>query len=158
MTAATAALATAALRRIGFFCPLGISSGSLRSGLISQPADSNRTIRLIRQPHADQELPVFGAIGQIHISMARLGKPACSLHLRATMGAEVFHPIHRCQGFLLVGIIIEHLAADAAGKLRAVETVDMPFSGPAWRRSMRCGRHRPGHRVPDGLPQCQRSP
>ena len=95
---------------------------------IGQTADPNLAIGLFGKPHTDQELAMLGAGGQIHIPMTRLCKPAGTQHFAAAGGALVLLPCHSGQCCALIREVIEHFAADTAGKFCAVEAVLVAFS------------------------------
>ena len=67
--------------------------------------------------------------GQIHVPSARLGEPTGGQHSRFADGADILLAGHGGQGGALVGVIIKHLPADAAGQLRAVEAVVVAAQG-----------------------------
>ena len=120
-TATTAA--QPAVLRLGFFHPVTICLRCLRSGFISQAADPNFAIRLLRHPHTNQKLSVLRTGGKIHITPTWLGKPPGTEHSCAANRAQILRSGHCRKGCPLIAIVIEHLAADTAGKLRAMEAI-----------------------------------
>ena len=84
--------------RLSLLCPTGIGGGGLRSGLIGEPTDTNGAVGLVGQAHANQEFATLLAGCQVHIAVARLGKPTGAHHLLAAGGTLVFAAGHRAQG------------------------------------------------------------
>ena len=64
---------------------------------------------------------------QVHIPVSGLGKPPGAKHSPAADGTLILLPGHGGQRFPLIGIVVEHLPGNAAGKFRAVEAVFMAF-------------------------------
>ncbi len=151
--------------RVGFFRTAGVGFRRFGGSLIGQPADTGQAVGLLGKPHPNEEFSMLRAGSQVHIPVSGLGKPPGAKHSPAADGTLVLLPGHGGQRFPLVGIVVEHLPGDAAGKLRAVEAVFVAFqrrvilpralsSSPAWRRSAPCDRRRPARRGRDGSPRC----
>ena len=64
---------------------------------------------------------------QVHIPVSGLGKPPGAKHSPAADGTLILLPGHGGQRFPLIGIVVEHLSGNAAGKFRAVEAVFVAF-------------------------------
>ena len=64
---------------------------------------------------------------QVHIPVSGLGKPPGTQHPPAADGTLILLPGHGGQRFPLIGIVVEHLPGNAAGKLCTVEAVFVAF-------------------------------
>ena len=122
-----AAAGTGRFFRVGFFRAAGVGFRRFGGSLIGQPADPGQAVRLLGKPHPNEEFSMLRAGSQVHIPVSGLGKPPGTQHPPAADGTLILLPGHGGQGLPLVGIVVEYLPGNTAGKLRAVEAVFMAF-------------------------------